>query len=166
MRDAAPRFSLTIWQIAKAIELHCLDLWESQGLETSPVLSRFNRNTKLAIANAKNPVELKEYRGLSSNSLTALCHTLGEEYFDFIYVDGGHDSPTVLCDAILSFKLARVGAVIVFDDYLWITPDQLSVDLINNPKLAIDAFTSIFFRKLRILSGFPLYQIYLQKISN
>ena len=38
---------------------------------------------------------------------------------DFIYVDGSHQAHDVLCDAILSFKLLRVGGIVCFDDYLW-----------------------------------------------
>ena len=39
--------------------------------------------------------------------------------FDFIYVDGSHEAPDVLFDAILAHKLVKNNGIIAFDDYLW-----------------------------------------------
>jgi predicted O-methyltransferase YrrM len=86
-------------------------------------------------------------------------------YFDFIYIDGSHQAPDVLVDAILSFKLLRVGGLIVFDDYLWSEKGVADRDPLQCPKPAIDSFLNIFFRKVNIISA-PLYQIYAQKISD
>jgi hypothetical protein len=52
-----------------------------------------------------------------------------------------------------------------FDDYLWQEQLQYGADPIRCPKPAIDAFTNIYCRKIKVLSA-PLYQLYIQKISD
>jgi len=54
--------------------------------------------------------------------------------------------------------------IIAFDDYLWQESLPGGVDPIRCPKLAIDAFTNIYCRKLKIITA-PLSQLYVQKIS-
>jgi hypothetical protein len=73
----------------------------------------------------------------------------------------------VLCDAVLAFKLVRVGGVIAFDDYVWAEAMPYGKDPLRCPKPAIDAFVNIHFRKVQILSPtVPLYQLYIQKLSD
>ena len=86
-------------------------------------------------------------------------------YFDFIYIDGSHRATDVLCDALLSFRLLKNNGVIVFDDYLWQEQLPYGIDPLRCPKIAIDAFTNIYCRKIKILSA-PLKQLYVKKISN
>ena len=67
-----------------------------------------------------------------------------------------------------SIKLLKKNGVIAFDDYLWqeqLPQEKLpyGTDPIRCPKIAIDAFTNIYCRKLRIIS-IPLHQLYVQKI--
>ena len=61
---------------------------------------------------AKKRTEFR--RGISHVTL----RTLPFARYDFIYIDGGHSTVDVLEDAILSFRLAKPGAIIAFDDYL------------------------------------------------
>jgi predicted O-methyltransferase YrrM len=88
-----------------------------------------------------------------------------EGFFDFIYVDGSHQAPDVLCDAVMSFRLLRPGGIIAFDDYLWQEPLPYGADPIRSPKIAIDAFTNIYCRKITVLS-MHLYQLYVRKLSD
>jgi predicted O-methyltransferase YrrM len=104
-------------------------------------------------------------KSFSDGALASLLAEGKRGYFDFIYVDGSHRAPDVLYDAVLSFRLLRVGGVIAFDDYLWDDETRKEVDPIGTPKIAIDAFTNIYSRKLRILRA-PLYQLYIQKIAD
>ena len=157
-------FLIELLSTRATLEVHCVDVWGPLEAEDTDTYVRFRRNTDLAISRAKNEVLLTHYRGLSENRLLDIINSVGLGYFDFFYIDGGHESTTVLIDALLAFKLARVGALIIFDDYLWAYPEPMKVDLIGNPKLAIDSFTSIFWRKIRILHGLPLYQIFIQKL--
>lgn len=158
---------------SKDIKLHCVDTWEG-GIEhkeggfvetnMSAVEKRFHNNTKLATSNVNNAVELIIHKGLSVIELSKLIAQGKQEYFDFIYVDGSHQAPDVLCDAILSFQLLKNGGVIAFDDYLWQEKLPYGIDPIRCPKPAIDAFTNIYCRKIRVISA-PLRQLYVQKIG-
>jgi predicted O-methyltransferase YrrM len=104
-------------------------------------------------------------QGFSINELSKLI-ALKRDHpgYDFIFVDGSHQAPDVLSDCILAFELLRKGGVMVCDDYLWSMERQGAEAPINSPKIAIDAFTTIFRRKIRIIPNLPLYQLYLQKL--
>lgn len=158
----------------KCIELHCVDSWEG-GIEhqqggsaisdMSQVESRFLNNTKIAISNSMHEVKLFLHKGYSDKQLAKIYTEKGESYFDFIYIDGSHQAPDVLCDAILGFKLLKKNGIIIFDDYLWQEQLNYGVDPLRSPKIAIDFFTNIFCRQIRIIQA-PLYQLYVQKISD
>jgi predicted O-methyltransferase YrrM len=159
---------------SKAIELHCVDTWEG-GVEHKEggaaeanmfeVENRFHHNTKLAISKVINDVQLFLHKGFSDVALSQLISDDKQGYFDFIYVDGSHQAPDVLCDALLSFRLLKNNGVIAFDDYLWEEQLPYGVDPIRCPKIAIDAFTNIYCRKIKVISA-PLCQLYVQKICD
>jgi len=154
------------------IELHCVDTWEG-GIEhqrgggaeadMNAVEARFLNNTKVAITRARNPVQLIVHKGFSHTQLAKLLATGHEGSFDMIYVDGSHQAPDVLCDAVLSFRLLKMNGLLVFDDYLWFENLPHGRDPIRSPKIAIDAFTNIYCRKLNILA-LPPHQLYMQKV--
>ena len=153
----------------KEIEIHCVDTWDG-GIEhskenMSEVEKRFNNNIQIAKQNSSNNIEVIVHKGHSDLVLSKLISDGKLNFFDFIYVDGSHQAPDVLCDAALGFRLLKNNGVMAFDDYLWQEQLNYGVDPIRCPKLAIDAFTNIYCRKLRIIST-PLYQLYIQKISN
>jgi predicted O-methyltransferase YrrM len=158
----------------KNIELHCVDSWEGGAehkeggnaeTDMSAVEKRFTMNIDIAKQKVKNQLELFIHKGYSDQVLSNLLSEGKNGYFDFIYVDGSHQAPDVLCDAILSFRLLKVGGVIAFDDYLWQETLPYGTDPIRCPKPAIDAFCNIYCRKVKILTA-PLYQLYVQKISD
>lgn len=158
----------------KEIELHCVDTWEG-GVEhkdggfayatMSDVENRFQNNVKLAIGQAAQPVRLFVYKEFSEVALSKLIAEGKQGYFDFIYVDGSHQAPDVLCDALLSFKLLKKNGVLAFDDYLWHEPNLQEIDPIRCPKIAIDAFTNIYCKKIQIINVWPS-QLYAQKIKD
>ena len=148
--------------------LCCIDTW-SGSTDLSPsqmvgVEERFDRNVALAISKVDTPINYRKLKQPSSSALIQLLST-GEKRFDLVYIDGSHTAPDVLLDAVLAFRLLRIGGIMIMDDYLWTMEPQRSVDLLNTPKLAIDAFTSIYLRKLRILSDFPNSQCFVEKIA-
>lgn len=156
------------------IEIHCIDTWEggiehqSGGMaeaDMNAVESRFNHNIKIATEKASNIPKIVKHKGLSDIQLSRLLAGGRRNYFDFIYVDGSHQAPDVLIDAVLSFCLLKVGGVIAFDDYLWSENLPYGKDPIRCPKVAIDAFTNIYARKTNIISA-PLYQLYVEKVSD
>lgn len=152
----------------KPIELHCVDTWEGgiehKGFDMDSVEVRFKHNTDLAIGSAPHKVDLFVHKGFSDFELSKLIVSGKSLYFDFIYIDGSHQAPDVICDAILSFKLLKVGGVIAFDDYLWSEDSPHGIDPVRCPKPAIDAFTNLYCRKINIIPA-HLYQLYIQKIS-
>lgn len=81
--------------------------------------------------------------------------------FDFIFVDGDHAAISVIEDAVLSFRLAKVGAVIAFDDYKW---NDQALNMNGVPRPSIDAFLSIYREKIEILS--KNYQVWIRKIAD
>jgi hypothetical protein len=154
-----------------ALEIHCVDPWEGTAnfagadVDMSEVEARFRRNTALLVERSRHPVTLEIHKGFSVMVLARLLAQKGQGYFDLVYIDGSHEAPDVLADAVLGFQLLRAGGVMIFDDYLWRGED----DNFNNPalcpKLAIDAFINCNFSKVRMIRA-PIYQIYLQKITD
>jgi predicted O-methyltransferase YrrM len=106
----------------------CKDLWEMFSHNTAPF------GDKVVVQKGSSHVKLREM----ANTPT----------YDIIYVDGDHSAPSVLQDAVLSFPLLKPGGVLVFDDYLW----QGQPDILDRPKIAVDAFIHIFQQKLQILA--------------
>jgi len=91
----------------------------------------------------------------------ALLPTLPANAFDFIYVDGSHSDTAVLQDAVLSFSLLKEGGVIGFDDYLWDNPEH---NRFGTPKIAIDAFTSVYAHQIETLT--LDYQAWFRKVKD
>jgi predicted O-methyltransferase YrrM len=152
----------------KDLEVHCVDTWEGGvehgEIDMPAVERRFSKNTSLAIEFAAHRVNLIVHKKPSHLALTGLLSSGHASSFDLIYVDGSHQAPDVLSDAVLSFHLLRTEGLLIFDDYLLTQAPPGKEDPFNMPKPAIDGFVNIYQRKLRILSA-HLYQIYTQKIS-
>lgn len=152
-----------IEKLSGPLEFHCVDTWEGgaehKRIDMSLVKRRFDSNTKAAIANSKNEVNLKTHIGRSDTILSQM-QVEYKDYFDFIYIDGSHVAADVLCDAVLAFRLLRSGGVMCFDDYLW--KDE-AADPINCPKVAIDAFTLIYCRQLEVMA-LPPTQLFVEKL--
>lgn len=153
----------------KPIEVHCVDTWEG-SIETterdmSAVERRFDQNSAIAMENVAHDVKLVKHKGMSDQILPRLLTEGYAGYFDFVYIDGSHQAPDVLCDAVLGFRLCKPGGYIVFDDYLWTDRSATEHDALRTPKLAIDAFTNIYGKKIRVIPA-VLYQVYLEKLSD
>jgi predicted O-methyltransferase YrrM len=170
---AATCFLIDKLSPTQELEIHCIDTWRGgiehqQGgsFETDmmAVEARFDFNIRTAKQQAKNKVEVVVHKKLSDLGLAELLAQGKRSYFDFIYVDGSHLAPDVLCDAVMAFKLLKVNGVMVFDDYLWSETTPPETDPMRCPKPAIDAFVNTYVRKLSVLRA-PLYQLYVQKIA-
>ena len=61
--------------------------------------------------------------------------------YDLIHLDGSYQTIDVLDDAVVVFQLAKVGAIIAFDDHTWDAPlwNQWGA-----PKPATGAFLEIY----------------------
>jgi predicted O-methyltransferase YrrM len=134
---------------------------EHDHLNLKNLRSLFEKN----IRSVGSAAQITILQGYSCNELSKLISKGADEAaFDFISIDASHQAPDVLIDCVLALQLLRKGGVMALDDYLWSSEPIGAEDPINSPKIAIDAFTNIFRRKVRVIPNLPLYQLYLQKI--
>jgi predicted O-methyltransferase YrrM len=87
------------------------------------------------------------------------------ESFDIIYIDGSHAKEDVLEDAVLSWRLLKVGGLLIFDDYHWagFAASGTSDRPADFPKTAIDAFAQCFHDHVEVVHN--SYQLILRKKS-
>ena len=145
-----------------SLEIHCVDTWSEDyvvGEEDRSTEKRFDHNLKLAINKAEKKPEYFKHK---AESHLILCKMVSEGVsdFDLIYIDASHYAVDVLTDAVLSFRLLNVGGMIIFDDYLWSGEESI----VYYPKIAIDFFTNIFSKQLKLLPA-PITQIYAIKTN-
>ena len=158
----------TLSGLVSDIELHCVDTWEG-GVEHAKdympsVERRFHSNINEEISNSRSKIDFYCHKSRSVVALSKLIAKGKSEYFDFVYIDGSHQAPDVLTDAVLAFELTRPGGIIIFDDYLWSEEGRVEDrEPLRCPKMAIDQFTNTFFRKTVIL-GTSFHQLYVKKI--
>lgn len=169
--------------------IDCLDTWEGGAEHTNGEMSgaeqRFDHNMELvaekyAGANYGGMRRVRKYKGPSAKSLAVIysretdrsIHTMGDPRFatirhgdehclapqyDFIYIDGSHRAKDVLTDACMAWPMLKKDGIMVFDDYAWGPPR----DVLYRPKIAIDAFTTMFAEEAQIV--FSGYQLVVRK---
>jgi len=135
--------------------LYCIDPWA----DAEATYSRFDAN----IGELPNRDQITVMRSTSVEGLMRL-NTDGVKA-DFVYIDGSHAAPDVLADLVLSFPLVKLGGYVVCDDYLWDDPKYGGDDIVGRPKIAIDAFTTIYARKIFIARGLPKQQAAFRKVA-
>jgi len=122
------------------------------GLRYKPLEDRFNYN----VAVSKKPTQTVNV--IPSGSYTALAALIvAGMQFDFIYVDGDHAGEAAMTDACMAWGLLKQGGIMMFDDYFW---DHVP-DVLDRPKMAIDAFMNTFSRRFTVTT--VGYQIGIQK---
>ena len=89
-----------------------------------------------------------------------LLVNLTSEYYDLAYVDGCHKPTSALQDAILSWRLVKVGGLMIFDDYEFTFPDSPEQDT----KIGINVFLEMFASQLEVVH--KGYQLIAKKIGN
>ncbi|MDO9245117.1 MAG: class I SAM-dependent methyltransferase [Phenylobacterium sp.] len=156
------------------IEIWCADTWgggiehqKGGRIETdmSDVERRFDRNIEIARGVAPHKVDIHKLKTFSNLAMAKLIADGKTEYFDLVYIDGSHQAPDVLMDAVMAFQVLKVGGIMIFDDYLWSMDTPGTQDVLKMPKPAIDAFMNIFQRKMNIFMGAPIGQLYTRKIN-
>lgn len=141
-----------VWMLENVLtdpssKMTCLDPYQDHIGET--VKQRFLAN--VAAAGAADRVEL--IQGYSQEELRGLPL----DAYDVIYIDGDHRAGPVLEDAVLSWRLLKVGGLMIFDDYAW----EITRPLADRPLAAADFFTEAFRDKIEVVHRD--YQLILRK---
>ncbi|MCL6436349.1 MAG: class I SAM-dependent methyltransferase [Leptolyngbyaceae cyanobacterium HOT.MB2.61] len=114
--------------------------------------ARFDHN----VSRTGSPATVIKKVGTSREVL----RSLPLNFYDLIYIDGSHFAADALEDAALSWGLAKVGAIIIFDDY--------DFHFENSPEedtyIGIDAFLNAFSSKLRLIH--QSHQVIVEKIAD
>lgn len=140
-----------------ASRLHCVDTFHDREKPDS-YWRRFEANV------LGSPHAGKVSVTASASLPFLLGFVAAGERADFIYVDGSHRAADVLEDLVLAFHATRPGGIIICDDYL---KGTRAGDLtLGSPKLAVDAFTTIYRDRLEIPWGQPLYQLAMVKTAD
>jgi len=150
-------------------EIHCVDPWldydqSHSSDDMAGVEMRYDHNIGTIKSITGQNIQIIKHKAPSDIVLPTMLVQGKKNYFDFVYVDGSHQAPDVLFDALMSYQLVRPGGYIAFDDYTWSEYPIEKKDPLRCPKIAIDAFTTIYGRKLYIDCA-PLYQLYVQKVQ-
>lgn len=145
----------------------CVDTWggslEHVTHNMKEVERRFDSNIKMA-TETYTSVNVRKIKNDSINACAQLIIEGGRSQFDLIYIDGSHLACDVLSDAIQTYPLAKSGALIIFDDYLWNYGYRKTGNVLATPKIGVDAFTNTFADKVEIIHGYPSYQLYVKKL--
>jgi predicted O-methyltransferase YrrM len=150
----------SVWILHKVLShensiLVDVDTWEGSDepshheMQWNAVEAQYDHKTQHGRSNRK----ILKFKGTSDwffkNNL---------EQYDFIYIDGDHTAYGVLKDAVAAFECLKVGGILAFDDYQW----SAGLGTLNEPKLAIDAFSLVYSDRLATLVDG--YQRWYQKI--
>lgn len=130
------------------------DVWQDQF---------FHANLGHLIATPERPNKVHVRKGDSFDVLTALYVEMAserQEAFDFIYLDASHYTWDVFSDLAVSFRLLKVGGVLICDDYEYQPyPKTPRVEWIV-PKRAIDAFETCYGPKVERLDSHERQRIF------
>lgn len=147
-------------------EIHCVDNWqggaEHADIPMAEVLARFRANVRATLRRCGRHCVVTHHKP----SAAALLGLLGQGFegrFDLAYVDGSHQAADVLEDLVLAFRLLRKGGLMICDDYAWQRQAPGAEDVLDTPKIAVDAFTTIYRRRLRLPEWPTSYQVALIK---
>lgn len=99
-------------------------------------------------------IDFKIHKGFSQYILPTLKL---KDYFDFIYIDGSHRADDTFVDAYYANKYLKSGGLLIFDDFGWKDPRDLSI--VNSPELAIRMFFSMYPNYTPILTGYQVAAI-------
>jgi tetratricopeptide (TPR) repeat protein len=151
--------------------VHVLEIGSYQGMSTCWLLDNIltHPSTKITCvdpfyypyqkefdANVTKTGALSKVIKIASKSQDTLGF-LEPNTYDFVHIDGTHDDDVVLQDAVLSWRLVKVGGLMIFDDYEDPNPEQ-------NTQMGTDLFLSVFNSSIKLIH--KAYQVIVMKTSN
>jgi hypothetical protein len=121
-----------------------VDTWEGSD---EPVHHQMNWSTVENLYDFKTKKGQEErkivkYKGTSDSFFKNNVQT-----YDFIYIDGDHTAYGVIKDAVAAYECLNINGIIAFDDYQW----SAGLGPLKEPKMAIDAFSSIYRDRLELV---------------
>lgn len=156
---------MSIWFINNLLKhknsrINLVDTWKG-SVEYNEDFDKVYEEYKKNIKYSKYPEKAIENRMTSLEYLAKHIIKYPKPYFDIIFIDACHDSRCVMTDAMLSWKVLKVGGYLVFDDYGWNLlrdkPDYV------RPKMSIDCFLNLFRDDIKIIH--KGYKVFLRKIK-
>jgi glycosyltransferase involved in cell wall biosynthesis len=139
----------------------CVDLFEGGAehklLFKEEFLQTIEQRFDFNVTQAGVPEKVRKMVGASQTVLRSLI----PNSYHLAYIDGSHVASDVLEDALLTWRLVKIGGLIIFDDYGYVFPEGVNED---PPRVAIDAFMSIFKKKIKVIH--QGYQIFIEKIAD
>lgn len=96
-------------------EVHCIDPWIDYT-EYPEYIGKQESNYEHFIKNISKYGDLSKvyiHRGFSNTVVSKFT----DETFDMFFVDGNHETPNVLEDAILAYRKVKKGGWLIFDDF-------------------------------------------------
>jgi predicted O-methyltransferase YrrM len=136
--------------------IHCIDVFADRDQPDS-YWHRFEEN----LTPFADKVEV--YQGYSFDYLTGFVRAGLRA--DFVYVDGSHRAADVLEDLVLGFRILKPGGLMICDDYLGGAGSNEDL-ILGSPKIAVDAFTTIYRDRIELIGRQPLYQLAMRKHSD
>lgn len=133
-----------------------VDTWQGSD---EPSHHKMNWRTVEKIYDAKTDRYRKNRKILKYKGTSDSFFKNNVETYDFIYIDGDHTAYGVLKDAVSAYECLNVDGILAFDDYEW----SAGLGAHNEPKMAIDAFWSIYQDKIRLI--LQEYQAWFRKVA-
>lgn len=115
----------------------------------------FQANFEYNLAQTGAISKVTQIAGNSHEILPTLAH----QKYDLIYIDGSHLADDVQQDALLAWDLLKNCGLIIFDDYEFTFPENLT----QNPKIGIDRFLATKSSEFHVIH--QGYQLIIQKIN-
>lgn len=161
-------FLAEIFAARSSTRLYSVDTWQGSlehgTHDFAAIESRFDHNLALVQKRFADNLDFNKLKMTSIEACAKLISEGHQETFDLIYIDGSHNAFDVLTDAIFSFPLCKSGGIVIFDDYLWDHGFRKTGNPLSIPKSGVDCFLNTFVGKVRIIHGYPSYQLYCVKL--
>lgn len=121
-------------------KIHCID---PHRYNPGDAESKFWRS----VVDTNGIGKLVKHKAIAERTMS----TFNQHSFDIIYVDGNHDGVAVLIDALNSFRVCKIGGIILFDDYLMPAKTE-RWNFANSTKKAIDTFSDFYRQSLEFVA--------------
>lgn len=154
----------------EGVEIVSIDTWqggqEHGDIDMNAAEAAYMHNVQLQV-NRFSGVTVTKIKSDSHSAMIKLLADGQAGSFDFIYVDGSHEAPDVLFDALLAHRLVKVDGVIGFDDYLWSPDTAPNHNHYLLVKPAVDHYINTYQQKVHVVQRLPhFYQLYVIKLSD